>query len=654
MGFNKTSSEPPDQIEKELSVHFALSHTTTIKEPHLIGNWVLWLEQRPHESGRTTALIRPWGELKQKGQELTPSPKNLKTRVHEYGGGVLAAAEKNNELIMTWIDDQDGCLWAQWWKGMDQEKGSSPSVLKQKHPPKRLSQSGIAPLADGIIDLSRERWIGLMEQGGKDFLVTFSLREENQSPKILHCAEDFAGYACLSPDQSQLAWVEWQKPCMPWDASQLWLGCFDNCGEIKEKALIAGDINNQNTDISVFQPTWSPEGQLVVAEDSSGWWNPMISSKPITNWETPCWTRPWGMHAETAMPQWVYGMRTFAWSGNNLLALSCEQGLWHLKELSCDGSINEIAQPFDDLAYLQAQPGRALAIASNPTTGTGILEIELDSGAWRHSPANIEVIKTNQISIPEPFFFKGYQGKETQAWYYPPIEKGGDLVAPLLVKSHSGPTSMARHGLNLAIQFWTSRGWGVVDVNYGGSTGFGRAYRERLKYGWGEVDVQDCASAAQALIDLGKAKKEHIAIEGSSASGFTTLACLCFQDLFKVGACRYAVSDLASMAKDTHRFEAHYLDSLIGPLPKNKKLYESRSPILHADKITCPVIFFQGLKDKVVPPAQTEKMANTLKNNNIPVEVYTFPDEGHGFRDSKVQIKVLEATEVFFKKHLLL
>ena len=211
---------------------------------------------------------------------------------------------------------------------------------------------------------------------------------------------------------------------------------------------------------------------------------------------------------------------------------------------------------------------------------------------------------------------------------------------------------MARRGLSLAIQYWTSRGWGVVDVNYGGSTGFGRAYRERLNGGWGVVDVQDCAAAAEALIAAGRAHPEQIAIEGGSAGGFTTLACLCFTDVFRAGACRYAVCDLTAMAEDTHRFEARYLDGLVGAWPDERELYNARSPLQHADRIRCPVLFFQGLEDKVVPPEQTERMAKALRANGIAVEVRLFEGEGHGFRNQATQIQVLEDTEAFFRRQL--
>ena len=322
-----------------------------------------------------------------------------------------------------------------------------------------------------------------------------------------------------------------------------------------------------------------------------------------------------------------------------------------------DGRVEPLEQPFDDLAGLWALEGRAVAIASNSTSVAGLLELNLHADAaelWRHTPAVALPMEQEAISIAEPLWFSGFDGLRTHAWYYPPSGAAHtpEEPAPLLVKSHSGPTAMARRGLNLAIQYWTSRGWGVVDVNYGGSTGFGRPYRERLDQGWGAVDVEDCAAAARALIASGKAHPEQIAIEGGSAGGFTTLACLCFTDVFKVGACRYAVCDLSAMAQDTHRFEARYLDGLVGAWPAERARYDARSPLKHADQIRCPVLFFQGAQDRVVPPEQTERMAAALRANGIPVEVCVFAHEGHGFRDSAVQIKVLEDTEAFFRSQL--
>ena len=641
-------NSPASHPSLPLPADVALGRSPVLRDPQLVGQWVLWLEQRPQERGRTTALIRPWQATERKPQELTPAPCNLRSRVHDYGGGVLACHADGDQLLLVWIDDGDGCLWTQSWKGLEQ-CGENAAALEAVAPPRRLTTPG-AVLGDGLIDPQRQRWLGVMEAEGRDWLVSVNLQRDNQSPAVLHAPRDFGGYLALSPDGQQLAWVEWEQPWMPWDASSLWVASLDDAGMPERPTLVAGCDPSIPERLSVFQPQWLPDGRLIVAEDSSGWWNLMVS--PISASPSPApWQRPWPMQAETAMPQWIYGMSTTAWDGEQVVAAICAQGQWQLKRLAEDGSVHVVEQPFNDLAGLRAADGRTVAIASNASTGMGLLELDLSTGHWTHSPATAPVLAAEQISHAEALWFEGSGGQRTHAWYYPPLG-ASQGPAPLLVKGHSGPTAMARTGLNLGIQFWTSRGWGVVDVNYGGSTGFGRAYRDRLQSGWGVVDVEDCAAAAKALIASGRAHPDQIAMEGGSAGGFTTLACLCFTDVFRAGACRYAVSDLTAMACDTHRFEARYLDGLVGDWPQERAIYEQRSPLHHADQIRCPVIFFQGLKDQVVPPEQTERMAAALRENGLPVEVLNFPEEGHGFRDSAVQVAVLEATEAFFRRHL--
>jgi dipeptidyl aminopeptidase/acylaminoacyl peptidase len=339
--------------------------------------------------------------------------------------------------------------------------------------------------------------------------------------------------------------------------------------------------------VSLFQPLWIGPEELVVADDSSGWWNLRRLHTGSGQWQTLL-----PMAAEFAMPQWVYGMRTTAWDGERLVAAACREGAWQLGEVSLDparlgtaAAWQPLDQPFDDLAYLTAEAeGVVACTASSPITASGLLQLELASGRWQHTPVSDLPLPLAAISRPEPLWFAGHGGAPTHAWYYPPVG-GANAGSPLLVKGHSGPTGMARRGLQLAIQFWTSRGWGVVDVNYGGSTGFGRAYRERLQGLWGVADVADCAAAAEALVAAGRASPERVAIEGGSAGGFTALAALCFTTQFRAAACRYAVSDPAALAQHDHRFEARYLDGLIGPWPEAAASYEARSPVAHAGRI---------------------------------------------------------------------
>ena len=633
-------------LQQPLPATTALGRSPILKAPQLLGDWVLWLEQRPHEKGRTTALIRRWGKTDQTPLELTPTPINLRSRVHDYGGAPLTATLAEGTLQLVWVDDNDACLWFQAWTGLDE---ATPASLQAIASPQRLTAPSASALGGGVIDHVRSRWLGVIEEAGCDRLVSVDLNQQNQTPVVVHQPADFAGYLALNPDGSQLAWVEWQQPSMPWDCSQLLVARLTTSGALEDGQVIAGGKPSQLQGISVFQPQWLPDGSLIVAEDSSGWWN--LMRHPCAGRLNDPWQRLWPMTKETAQPQWVFGMSTTAWDGNKLLAAVCDQGEWRMQRLGLDGSVKSVEQPFNDLADLNAANGKAVAIASNSTTGQGLLELDLDLETWQHTPAATPAMDVNAISVGQALWFDGSGGQRTHAWYYPPIG-GADASSPLLVKSHSGPSSMARRGLSLAIQFWTSRGWGVVDVNYGGSTGFGRTYRDRLQGGWGVVDVNDCAAAAQTLIGAKKADPNRIAIEGGSAGGFTTLACLCFTNVFRAGACRYAVSDPSALATETHRFEARYLDGLIGRWPEERDLYEQRSPLRHVEQIRCPVIFFQGLKDKVVLPQQTERMAEALRRNAIPVDVHTFPEEGHGFRDSAVQIAVLESTERFFRQHL--
>jgi dipeptidyl aminopeptidase/acylaminoacyl peptidase len=621
-----------------LAAAAAVGRTPSFREPVLESGRLFWLEQRPAEGGRTTLLVAPPADPAA-ALELTPGAWNLRSRVHEYGGGAYAVA--GSDLV--WVHDGDRCLWHCRLDPRRGERGGEP---------RRLTAAGAArSFAAGLIDSGRQRWIGVMEAGGRDHLVAVPLA--GGEPERLHQPADFCGYAVLSPDGRRLAWVEWEQPCMPWERSTLWLAAVAADGSLGHVRRLAGSRPGEAAAVSVFQPLWIGDDQLVVASDASGHWNLQLLDLPTGRWRALL-----PLAAEFALPQWVYGLRSTAWDGTQLLAAACREGAWELGRVLLQppdpsrpaSAWQPLAIPFDDLAGLSAGPGWLAAVASNPTTPQGLLCVELANGRWHHRPVAPAPLPPEAISRPEPLWFAGHGGQPTHAWFYPPAA-GAHPQAPLLVKGHSGPTGMARRGLSLAIQYWTSRGWGVVDVNYGGSTGFGRAYRERLDGRWGVVDVDDCAAAATALVAAGRASAERIAIEGGSAGGFTALAALCFTDVFRAGASRYGVADLSALARDTHRFEARYLDGLVGPWPQAEATYAARSPLQHAGRIRCPVIFFQGLDDVVVPPEQTDRMAAALAANGIPVEVHRFAGEGHGFRSGAVQVAVLERTEAFFRRH---
>jgi len=589
-----------------------------VKEPLLSAGRLFWVEQRPAEKNRNTLMLQ-LDDLPP--QELTPAPFNLRTRNHEFGGGLYAVSGDQ----VAFINSADGAIWL--------------LELALDIPPKRITAprlDQIGGFADGLIDQARQRWLGVLETEERDWLVAVPLA--GGGAQHLRGEADFCGYAVLSPGGKKLAWLEWNLPWMPWERSELWCSTLGETGELLAPQCVAGGDSNPQ---SLFQPLWASEAELLVASDCNGNWNvqriAVLEGNGTTAISEPIFMGP--RQAECAMPQWVYGMRTLAIAGKSLVALFCEKGEWQLCQRFLDANNSSpwqtIAIPFNDLAVLTAEADRLVCLASGPKQAEGVLQLELKTGHWIHSALGFE-----RAVVPKSIWFTGGDGEQSQAWFYPPM---GDSArpAPLLVRSHSGPTAMARSGLNLSNAYWNSRGWGVVDVNYGGSTGFGRQYRQRLDGKWGLLDSADCAAAAKALIASGAADPARIAIEGGSAGGFTTLAALIREPVFKAGVCRYAVADVEALGQQTHRFESGYVGRLIGPW---------RWP--GASALTKPVLFFQGLQDRVVPPQQTEMMVNALRREGQSVEVVFLEAEGHGFRSELLKAQILENTERFFNRVL--
>ncbi len=637
-----------------LAAAIAVGSVPVVKEPLLSQGRLFWMEQRPQENGRTTLMIR--GARGTTPRDLTPGDWNLRSRIHGYGGGAYTV----DGTTVVFVNDADRCLWR---LDLDAEQPTLPIGAPYRLVAPKDPGARAFAFSDGLIDRARHRWIGVMEQGGEDHWVTVSL--DGGEPQPLHRPADFCGYPVLSPSGAHLAWIEWQHPHMPWERSRLWLGRFDTQGALADVRPIAGSDASSVEAISVFQPLWAG-GDLVVANDRSGWWNLEVlrNIDQLGPHDEPHWHPLRPLEAEFGAPQWVHGLRTSAWDGQKLLAAACRQGRWELGEVPLGPETSPsddhgpegaaawqpLPLPFDDLAGLSAENDSLVAIASGPTSTAGILEVNLAEGAWSHAPASVLAPRDNQPP-PEALWFKGSSGRPTQAWFHAP-EGGAHPAAPLLVKGHSGPTGMARTGLSAAIQFWTSRGWGVLDVNYGGSTGFGRAYRQRLDGQWGVVDVEDLTAAAQAVLTRGWADPRRVACEGGSAAGFTVLLALAQTDTFKAGACRYPVTDLADLVRVSHRFEAHYLDGLVGPWPEARDRYAARSPLNQLDQLRSPLILFHGLQDEVVPASQSERLALELTRRGVPVELHLLAEEGHGFRSSDGQVRVLEATELFFRRHL--
>ena len=541
-----------------------------------------WDETRPQERGRSVVVS--------KTGEHTPDDMSCRTRVYEYGGLAFAVAQGK----VYFVNDRD------------------QRVYLEKEP---LTPAG---LRCGDIHVAGKFLIGVGEKGHENFL--FSLHIPSKKFSRIAEGHDFYSTPAVSPDGAQIAYLTWDHPNMPWDGTDLWVADWSE-GEIVNPKKVAGGKNE-----SIFQPQWSPTGVLHFVSDRSGWWNIYTLEKAVCP-----------MVAEFGMPGWVLGMSTYAFAGDKIICCLNQNGTWSLAELS---PFKKLDLPWTFYTQIRSTPEKTYFIAASETEDRSIIEYDRATQQAKVIAHNPPLhLDPQTLSRPELITFPSAKRRKAHAIYYPPRNKDFEAQRgakpPLIVMLHGGPTSQAFPIFDLKIQFWTSRGFAVVDVNYGGSTGYGRPYRDSLKKEWGVVDVEDCEAAAQFLIRQGKADPKRIAIRGGSAGGYTTLAALTFTKTFTVGASYYGISDLTALASETHKFESHYNDALLGPLPEAKAIYDARSPLFHVDKLQAPVIFFQGAEDKVVPVAQAQVMYDALKKKNIETELIIYPEEQHGLRKAE-------------------
>ncbi|MFN8656972.1 MAG: S9 family peptidase [Candidatus Obscuribacterales bacterium] len=595
--------------------------TVRLAQPAIDGDCSYWLEGRPYEKGRTVLVKRPHG-----GQsvDVTPEPFNVRTLAHEYGGGAYTV--KHGVIYFISFSDQ--------------------RIYEIKNEKTRaVTAEGAYHYADICVDTARGRLICVREdhtvKGHEARTEIVSIDIESGKQSVLLTGNDFYSSPGLSPDGKRLTWLTWSHPNMPWDESQVYVGDVDGDGTIKGARLVAG-----GKDESCFQPQWSPQGELFFISDRTGFWNFYRGDRsPLLVLERK---------TDFGIPQWIFGMSTYDFlNDGRILCAYGDDGVSKLAFLDGErGTLSAIDNQWQDFGNIRCASGKAIFLGGSSTLMPAVVEMDAGGTTFevlrKSSPLEIDA---GYISTAQPIKFPTEGGKEAYAFFYPPRNKdfsapAGELP-PLIVKSHGGPTSATSSTLSLGIQYWTSRGFAVVDVNYGGSTGFGREYRNRLYDSWGVVDVDDCVNAAKYLANQGKVDAKRMAITGGSAGGYTTLCALTFRDVFQAGTSSYGVSDLEALAKDTHKFESRYLDRLVGPYPQAKDIYIARSPVNFAQKIKCPVLFLQGLEDKVVPPSQSETMVNALRKNGIPVAYIEFEGEQHGWRKAETIKRALDA-ELFF------
>jgi dipeptidyl aminopeptidase/acylaminoacyl peptidase len=582
-----------------------------------------WVEGRPLEGGRSVLVRRtPDGGV----SDLTPAPWNVRSRVHEYGGG--AATVRGGSAWF--VHDADQQLYRL-------DAGEAPRAITRGE---GLRHADPSPSPDGCLlacvceDHSRggepENRLVVVDPAGV--------------VRVLHRGHDFYASPRFGPDGRELAFLAWDHPRMPWDGTVLYRASVGGDGVVTAVRPVAGGPGE-----SVFQPEWAPDGRLWFVSDREGFWN---LYRLEAHGDPRCVIRE---EAEYGLPQWQFAMSTYGFADRDtLVAASCLQGRWRVEAVDLETlARTPLPVPVSAVSALVAGGGQALLLAASEDRPESVLR-------WTPARGVVEVLRVSTrealdagfVSRPETLAFPTAGGARCHGFFYPPANPRFTAPEgerpPLVVIGHGGPTGATTAALNPAIQFWTTRGFAVLDVNYRGSTGYGRRYRELLDGAWGVADVEDCVRGARYLAQAGRVDPARMAIRGRSAGGYTVLAALAFHDTFAAGASHYGIGELEALARDTHKFESRYLDRLVGPWPEAAALYRERSPVHHVGGLSCPVIFFHGLEDKVVPPSQARMMADALRAKGLPVACLMFEDEQHGFRRAETIVRALEAELYFY------
>ncbi len=636
--------------DDKLKVRQTESKKNAFKELTIIRDTIFWIDVVGKGQHENAIFARPFNVKEAFPQQLTSKKYNIKNNFHGYGGKSYKCINFKNKFYLIWIDQITKAVWFQIFKEAASTYRSQNKYLVSVQESNQLSKSIDGNFDSSFVISEKNLLYGICEINNRDYLFSLNLKKTKQDIHRIKKFKNFAGELSSNTSANLLSWIEWDSPYMPWEKNELFFAQLDLDGEIQKIKKFSNKLINSKKNVSFFQPYWISETHLVCSEDSSGWWNLLfLDVSEIENIFIK--KRVERNLIEYGAPQWVTGIAFFSGTIKNLFCVAKKENSLTVEQYKDLEFVREFSTPFTSISDFSVF-GKKVLLKGYGSDFLGIVfEIDFSKKVLSNFAEQIFFDHIKDCSKPETFWFKGFEAQSTHSFLYKPLVENF-RKPPLLVRAHSGPTSCFDGSYNSEVQYWTAKGFFVAEVNYGGSSGFGKAYRERLNYKWGIVDSYDCKALALELIKSNQVDSEKVVIFGNSAGGLTALNCLLYGSIFTAAICKYPVIDLKDMHYNTHRFEKDYLNSLVGNYAKNHDDFINRSPINHINKIKKPILLFHGKKDTVISYKKTLKIQQILIQNNKYSEVIFFDNEGHGFRNIENKEVVMQKSQEFLKNAL--